>query len=321
MKAIGVLDPGRGAARGAVQLLEVLDLPDPAGPVPKGWVRIRVRAAAVNPGDLAFCRGARTLMQRGTGLPPYVPGMEAAGTLAAIGAETATDLRPGDDVMTILHPVPTIGAYCESVVVPIASVARMPAGVSYAEACTLPLNGLAARQALDLLGLWPGDTLVVTGAAGAVGGYAVQLAKLEGLRVIADASPPDRDLVAKLGADIVLPRGPGFAECVRRVMTGGADGAVDAASLNEALTPAVRDGGGVATLCGFPGTGERGIRHYSVFVSRYARDPAKLDRLRGQVEAGHLRLRVAGVLPAEEAACAHRLLVRGGVRGRIVLEF
>ncbi|GAA2761951.1 hypothetical protein GCM10010103_09920 [Streptomyces paradoxus] len=95
----------------------------------------------------------------------------------------------------------------EVLVVPAESVVRVPAGATGIEAATLPMNGLTARMALDLLELPAGATVAVTGAAGAVGGYAVQLAKADGFRVIADAGPKDEQLVYDVGADVVLPRG------------------------------------------------------------------------------------------------------------------
>jgi NADPH:quinone reductase-like Zn-dependent oxidoreductase len=91
--------------------------------------------------------------------------------------------------VAIVIPDGQHGAYAQQVAVPARSAVRTPVGASDAEAATLPMNGLTARLALDLLSLRPGQTVAVTGAAGAVGGYAVQLAKAGGLRVIADASP------------------------------------------------------------------------------------------------------------------------------------
>jgi NADPH:quinone reductase-like Zn-dependent oxidoreductase len=200
-------------------------------------------------------------------------------------------------------------------------VTRVPAGATDAEAATLPMNGLTTRQALDVLQLAPGQTLAVTGAAGAVGGYAIQLGKAAGLRVIADASAQDEQLVKELGADIVVPRGPEFAARVREALPDGADGLIDAALLNEMAFPAVRDRGGIVTVRGFTGTPDRGISFHPVFVRTYAREHAKLDRLRQQAEAGEVTLRVANTLPADQAAEAHRILEAGGTRGRLVLEF
>ncbi|HLI36166.1 MAG TPA: NADP-dependent oxidoreductase [Streptosporangiaceae bacterium] len=312
MKAAGVTEFG------GPEVLHIVELPDPqAGP---GQVRIRVHAAAVNPTDTVLRSGARAAALRDVP-PPYVPGMDAAGVLEQIGENVRTGLRPGDHVMAIVVPAGSHGAYSERIVVPAESVARVPAGATDAEAATLPMNGLTARMALDVLGLAPGQLLAVTGAAGAVGGYAIQLGKADGLRVVADAAPQDEQLVRDLGADIVLPRGAEFPGRVRAVVPDGADGLVDAALLNELAVPAVRDGGRIATLRGFTDGGERGITFHPVLVRDYAREQAKLDRLRQQAEDGQVTLRVARTFPAERAAEAHRLLEAGGTRGRLVLEF
>jgi NADPH:quinone reductase len=312
MRAVGVTEFG------GPDVLHIVELPDPqAGP---GELRIRVHAAAVNPTDTGLRAGSRASQLKDIP-PPYVPGMDAAGELDQIGPGVSTDLRIGDRVMAIVVPHGSHGAYAELVVVPAESVTRVPAGATDAEAATLPMNGLTTRQALDVLNLAPGQTLAVTGAAGAVGGYAVQLGKAEGLRVIADASAQDEPLVKELGADVVVPRGPEFAARVRKVLPEGADGLIDAALLNELAVPAVRDGGGIATVRGFTGAPERGISFHPVLVRNYAREHDKLVRLRQQAESGQVTLRVARTLPAERAAEAHRTFEAGGTRGRLVLEF
>jgi NADPH:quinone reductase len=309
MRAVGVTEFGGPDA------LHIVELPDPqAGP---GEVRIRVRAAAVNPTDTGLRSGRRP-----TDLPPpYVPGMDVAGVLEDIGADVTTDLHIGDHVMAIVVPHGSHGGYSESIVVPAESVAAVPAGASDAEAATLPMNGLTTRQALDLLDLQPGQTLAVSGAAGAVGGYAIQLGRAAGLRVIADAAEKDRPLVTDLGADVIVQRCPDFAKRVREVVPDGADGAIDAALLDEGIAMAVRDGGRIATVRGFTGSADRGVTWHPVAVRNYAREQDKLDQLRRQVEAGQVTLRVARTLPADQAADAHRILEAGGTRGRLILEF
>jgi NADPH2:quinone reductase len=177
--------------------------------------------------------------------------------------------------------------------------------------------------ALDALALEPGQCLAVTGAAGAVGGYAVQLAKAVGLQVIADAGVDDEELVRALGADDVVARGDEFARQVRDLVPDGADGLIDGAVMNAAALPAVRRGGRVATLRGYEGgdVESRDIRFFPVFVRNYAREHDKLDGLRVLAELGALTPRVARILPARDAPEAHRLLEGGGVRGRLVLAF
>ncbi|MDR0345775.1 MAG: zinc-binding dehydrogenase [Nocardiopsaceae bacterium] len=165
------------------------------------------------------------------------------------------------------------------------------------------------------------EALHVVELADPVAGPGELLGKADGLQVVADAAPADRELVAGLGADLVVSRGDGFGDRVRAIVPDGADGMVDAALLNQLGTGAVRDGGRIATLRGFQGEPGRGISFHPVSVRSYAPEQAKLDRLRQQAEAGQLTLRVAGTFPAEQAADSHRRLEAGGTRGRLVLEF
>ena len=140
MRAVGVIEFGGPEA------LQVVDLPEVhAGP---DEVRIRVHAAAVNPTDTYVRNGARAEAQR-KDPPPYIPGMDAAGVIDEIGAGTATDLVVGDEVMAMVIPSGSHGAYRESIVLAADSVARAPAGSTHVEAATLPMNGLTARQSLD----------------------------------------------------------------------------------------------------------------------------------------------------------------------------
>ena len=312
MKAVGVNEYGGPEA------LEVVELPDPQpGP---GQLLVRVHAAAVNPTDTYVRNGARE-RQQAKHEPPYIPGMDVAGVLAAVGDGVDTDLQVGDRVMAIVLPDGRHGAYSERLALPARSVVAAPAGSSHAEAATLPMNGLTARLALDLLGLQPGETLAVTGAAGALGGLAIQLARSEGLRVIADASEADEALVADLGADVVVRRGDDVAARIREHAPDGVAGLLDGSVQNELLFDAVRDGGGFATVRGFKTETPRDITLHQVWVWEYAEERAKLDRLRAQAEDGVLSLRVADVYPTEQAPETHRRLEAGGVRGRLIIEF
>jgi NADPH:quinone reductase-like Zn-dependent oxidoreductase len=223
--------------------------------------------------------------------------------------------------MAMVIPKGSHGAYRAQIVLEARAVVPAPAGTTHVEACTLPMNGLTARQSLDLLGLSAGQTLAVTGAAGAYGGYVVQLAKVEGLTVIADASEADHALVASLGADIVVRRGDDVAKRIREHFPHGVDGLADGAVLNERVIPAVRDGGAFTSVRGFKGAPQRGIKFTTTTVRTYDGEFEKLDRLRQLVESGAVTLRVAGTYPPERAADAHRRLEAGGTRGRLVIEF
>ena len=216
---------------------------------------------------------------------------------------------------------PEGGAMAESVVVPSASAARVPEGTSLEAAATLPMNGLTIRRALDMLAVKPGDTLAVTGAAGAVGGYAVELGVAEGLRVIAVANPSDEPLLKKFGAEAVVPRGEDAVQRIRQLAPEGVDGLVDAAVIGAPVLPAIRDGGGLAVVRGFEGETERGITIHQVRVAEYAENQAALDGLGQLVAQGKLTLRVAKTFPPERAAEAHKKMEAGGIRGRLVIVF
>jgi NADPH2:quinone reductase len=194
--------------------------------------------------------------------------------------DTDTELRPGDPVIAIVNAYgPHGGAYAELVVVPAKSVVPIPSGVDFAAASTLLMNALTARLALDLLAVPVGGTVAVTGAAGAFGGYAVQLAKSDGLRVLADASAVDTQLVTSLGADEVVPRGDDVADRFRALVPDGVDAVLDGAALHELILPAIRDGGGLAVVRRWAGPVDRGIHLHPVLVTEAVADHARLLRL------------------------------------------
>ena len=311
MRAVGITEFG------GPEVLQIVERPMPEPGA--GLVRIRVAAATVNPTDIALRQGVFGPPPDTAG-PPYIPGMELAGIIDL--ASPGSDWPVGERVMAIVSPRSAGGgAQAEFVVVPEDSVALVPDAIGLTAAATLPMNGLTARRALDLLALEPGHTLAVTGAAGAVGGYTIQLAAAEGLKVIADAWPSDAELVCGLGADIVVDRGDDVATAIRRVVPGGVDALLDAAVMGGPVLPAVRDGGQIAAVRPFQGDSERGVSITLVLVSDYMHAGDKLARLADQVSAGQVTLRVAAEMPAEEAAQAHRRFEAGGVRGRLVLTF
>lgn len=314
MRVVGVTPD----AYGGPEALRVFELPDRHAT--QGTVRLAVHAAAVNPTDTVVRAGVYPERQAGAE-PPYVPGMDVAGIVDEVGPDTDTDLAVGDRAMAIVIPKGRHGGYSDSIVVPAESVVRVPIGATLVEACTLPMNGLTARRALDMLAVASGGTIAVTGAAGTLGGYAVQLAKRDGLTVIADSSEQDEELVAATGVDVVVRRGDDVAQHIRNAVPGGVDAVVDAALMGPLILPAVRDGGGLAAVRPFSADTERGIVIHQVWVREYRRGRDKLERLRELAETGVLTLRVAGVFPPERAGDAHAHLEAGGVRGRLVIQF
>ena len=251
---------------------------------------------------------------------PYMPGMDAAGVIDEVGDGSAWEV--GVEVMAIALPLGQHGgAYVEYLVAPDDSIARIPAKSTLEEASTIPMNGLTAVQILELAALRPGQVIAVTGAARTLGNYTIQLAKQQGLTVVADAAPKDRDLVQGLGADHILDRGEDLAGRIREIFPDGVDAVADTALLHDDVVPALRDGGVFISVRGWKGEPTRSIRFEAVWVFDEYHSQAKLDALRQAVEDGVLTPRMAHTLPAEDAPEAHRRLEAGGVRGRIVLTF
>lgn len=297
---------------GGVEVLELVTVPLPEpGP---GQVRVRVEAATVNPVDLVTRSGALVEAGLMTARECTGIGWDVAGIVDQVGVG-AGEFVPGQRVVGMRDLLDvSVGAYAEYLVLDATAVAPAPPGVSAAAAATLPLNGLTALQSLDLLDLVAGDTLLVTGAAGAVGGFAVELAVRRGLRVIAQAGAADEDYVRGLGAEWVVGRDASdLAGDVRRLVPGGVSGALDTAGLGVRALAAVRTRGAYVTVVG--GSAPlplRGIRVHQQWISA---DGAALAEL----AAMDLTLRVADVLPLERAAEAHDRLAAGGIRGRLVL--
>ncbi|HEX6453947.1 MAG TPA: NADP-dependent oxidoreductase [Trebonia sp.] len=314
MRAVGFAEFGDASVLGIV----TLPVPDP-GP---GQVRVHVTAATVNPTDIAFRAGLRG----GRGLPdgvrpPFIAGMDLAGVIDAVGPDVS-GWTGGDQVMAAVSPwEPGGGAQAEYRVVDTDQLARVPDGMALTAAATLPMNGMTVRAALDMLALPTGAVLAVTGAAGAVGGYAIQLGIHDGLRVVADAAPADEELIRGLGATHVVPRGDGFAAAVRSAYPSGADGLIDAALIGPPALAAVKDGGQLIAVRPFQGDTERGITISLVLVGRHLHEGARIAELADLAAKGVLTPRVAELIPAEHAADAHRKLEAGGVRGRLVLTF
>jgi NADPH:quinone reductase-like Zn-dependent oxidoreductase len=284
--------------------IEIIDVPvvEP-GP---GEVRVRIAAASVNPVDLGVAGG----VFHGMGLvnqPEHTGlGWDFAGTVEATGA--GVDLEVGTRVAGMVAGFDRdYGTYAEKLVVAAADVAVVPDGLDLVAASTVPLNGLAAAQMLDLLGEPSADArLLVTGAAGAVGGYVIKLAQDRGWHVTGLARPGDAEFVRGLGADFTADAKPGW------------DAVADAAKLQERGLALVRDGGSfVGVQPGAEPASERGITVAAV-VSHP--DGPRLGELLERAASGELPARVHAVMPLDQVADAQRAMAKGGVRGRYVLK-
>jgi NADPH:quinone reductase-like Zn-dependent oxidoreductase len=281
-------------------------------PVPAaGEVVVSIAAANVNPSDVASRSGAvrRRLQEL---QPPFVLGWDLAGAVTDVGAE-ASGYAVGDPVVGMIPWVRIggrVGSYAQAAAVDPGWLAPRPDGLDEVTGATVPLNALTAHQALELIGAPPGATLLVTGASGAVGGFAVQLASAAGLRVLAVASDGDEEWVAGLGASEVLPRSIAYAEL------DPVDAVLDAVPIGAPAAAAVRDGGVALFTRGVEVPEQRGVRVETPLVHS---DPGALAELARQVASGRLRTRVARTLDLDQAAEAHRLLEQGGLRGKLVL--
>lgn len=271
-----------------------------------GQVRVKVAAAAVNPVDLAVVDGAFHAMgaiqqPERTGL-----GWDFAGTVIDTGP--GVDLIPGTRVAGLVSGVDRdFGTYAEQLVVPATDLAIVPDGLDLAAAATVPLNAQTASQIVDVLGDAPADDnrLLVTGAAGAVGGYVTSLAQDRGWRVTGLARAEDEEFIRGLGANFTTRAEPGW------------DAVADTATLQEQAIALIRDGGTfVGVLPNAAPATERGIRVEAVMAHP---DGTRLGELLARTVSGDLPARVHAVVPLDQVADAHKAVAKGGVRGRYVL--
>ncbi|GIJ64064.1 alcohol dehydrogenase catalytic domain-containing protein [Virgisporangium aurantiacum] len=275
-----------------------------AAPVGPADLRIRISAAAVNPIDvfLATERGRAVFgLSGGTGL-----GSDLTGTVVEAGPQV-DGFAVGDRVAALdRDPTAPSRAHADSIVVASADVARIPAGLDPLAAASIPLNALAARQGLDLIGPPAGRSLLVTGAAGAVGGYAVALAASAGWRVTGLARATDADFVRNAGAERLVHELPGPTY----------DVVLDAAALLGNAVRAVRDNG---VYVGYPGQAVEGVRGVQIKSVVTRPDGAALGELLRLAADGLFQLRIAGTVPLTAAAEAYATVAGGGQRGRWLL--
>jgi NADPH:quinone reductase-like Zn-dependent oxidoreductase len=279
-----------------------IEVPKP-GP---GQVRVRVKAAGVNALDGKIRSGMLEAVRPTTF--PAVPGGELAGVVDALG-EGVRDVQVGDEVLGWSDT----GSYAEYALA--TTVAPKPAGLGWQHAAALPVAGETAERVLNLLGVTAGETVLMHGAAGAVGTLAVQLATARGARVIATAGPANQDYLASLGATATV-YGEGLVERVQALAPGGVDAVFDLAG-KGALEDSIALRGGterIVTIADF------GARQLGIIFSQGSqeRSTVRLAALAQDAAAGKVVTTVTAY-PLDQAATAQQVSDAGHVRGKLVL--
>lgn len=285
---------------------EVLRLEEAERPQPgEGEVLISVQAASVNPVEWKLRRG---LMPKQL---PAVLGSDVSGTVEASRAEGFAE---GEEVFGLAAS----GAYAQFATAAAVVIAKKPAGLSHEQAAAIPVAGLTAWQALfDRGALASGQTVLVAGAAGGVGHFAVQFAKHAGARVIATGSSRNRDFVESLGADQYVDY---TQEDVGKAVS-DVDVAFDTvgAETTQTLLPAVREGGILVTIAGAPpeqAASARGVRAELLVMSPSSDQLARVAEL---VDSGAVRVEIAEAIALTDIQRAHELSESGRTRGKLIL--
>ena len=290
---------------------EDVDRPRPAA----AQVLIRVAATSFNPVDAAIRSGF--LQQVFPVALPHTPGIDVAGTIAEIG-EGVARWSVGEAVVGFL-PMTEDGASAEFVLAPAELLTGAPTSIPLVDAAALPSTSLSAWQALlEQADLKAGQRVLVNGAGGGVGGYALQLAKQAGATVIATASPRSRDAVEALGADQIVDY---TATAVTEAISEPVEVVLNLVNAPESdlagLTDLVSDGGVlVSTTSPVRDDPGRDVRSVRLFVRS---DAGQLATIVERVDSGELRVDVSERFPLSEIARVHELGEAGKFRGKVIL--
>jgi NADPH:quinone reductase-like Zn-dependent oxidoreductase len=291
------------------------DLPTPqVGP---DQLLVRVQASSVNPVDAGIAGGFLKDM-----VPHELPvllGRDYAGVVEQVGAGV-TGFAAGDEVLGFvpgMSPVVRDGAWAELIAVPQDQVARRPAGAGIAEAGAAPLAAVTALAVHNALGLGQGDTVLMVGANGGVGTFAVQLATAAGATVLAPGLAEDHDYLRGLGAAEVLDRGGDVAAQVRERHPDGVDALADFASRSpeelNTYAGVVRDGGPIASSAGAAGEGPGRTNVMAVPAA------ATLERLAGLLADGTLTVPIQATYPLAQADQALKALTGQHTQGKLAI--
>lgn len=295
--------------------VENLHYDDVLRPEPQaGQVLVSVHAAGVNPIDWKIREG---YFQQMFDLPlPIIIGQDIAGVVAAVGTGVTT-LHPGQDVYGIAD-LQLSGAYAEYALCYAEAIAPMPHTLDYIHAAAVPLAAMTAWQALfDTADLHSGQTLLIHGGAGGVGGYAIQLAKLKGARVIATAAVEHLDYIKNLGADLVIDyHAQPFEQQVKDVavvldLVGG--------ETQARSWQVIRHGGILVSTVGVPQSGiPPGIRAVAVVLDPKAE--RQLQQIAQLIDAHQIEVTVEKTFELEAAAAAQEFSQHGHPYGKLVLQ-
>ena len=300
---------------------ELGELPTPTAA--EGTVLIRVKAAGLNPIDNGIASGMMAGM-----LPheyPLVLGRDAAGVVEAVGAGV-DGVTVGDEVLghVLLAPPIQAGTLAEYAVLPAASVTPKPQGLDFVTAAALPLAGAAAAQTVDAVEPQSGQTVLVNGAGGGVGSFAVQLLAARGVNVIASAAPESADRLRELGAATVIDRTAGpVVDQVRSAHPEGVDALVNVApgyTPDEVPLGAVRRGGKLASLTAVPDEQTLAAAEVTGTQIMAAATRDVVAPLAEQAANGTLKVSVSSVVPLDQAAEALGTIAAGNANGKVVVD-
>jgi len=291
------------------------DLPAPTPAAHE--VLVRVHASSINPADNSIAAGM--LKQMGVEYEfPVILGRDYAGVVEQVGPEV-TGYDVGDDVFGfLLHANPTVrdGSWAELIAVPQDMfIARAPQGVELATAGAAPLAGIAAIMAIDALELSEGDTVLIVGATGGVGSFAVQLAARAGATVVAPALPEDEAYLRGLGVGELLPRDGDLAAAARERHPDGFDAVLDLVNYApDVPATLVKDGGRLASPTGAAGEGPG----RTMVVA--APTPENLEHVARLLTDGTLRVHVQATYELAQAPDALTALPTSHTQGKLAIR-